>query len=109
MPSANSIRLRSVSVSSIRRMKTPPSWRANSQLNRAVRPLPTWKYPVGEGAKRTRGALTGVEGSAGSARNRAAQVDVVEGDGAGRGGGQKCGRLGQQALGVEAGRCHLLH
>src|SRR6266542_2038615 len=42
------------SVSSIRRMKTPPWWRANNQLNRAVRAPPTWRWPVGLGAKRTR-------------------------------------------------------
>ena len=29
-------------------------WRANSQLNSAVRALPTWRWPVGDGAKRTR-------------------------------------------------------
>src|SRR6266545_7475066 len=42
------------SVSSIRRMKTPPWWRANNQLNRAVLAPPTWRWPVGLGAKRTR-------------------------------------------------------
>src|SRR5438094_9399141 len=42
------------SVSSIRRMKTPPWWRANSQVNSAVRAPPTWRWPVGLGAKRTR-------------------------------------------------------
>src|SRR5271157_4247179 len=32
-----------------------PWWRcANSQLNSAVRAPPTWRYPVGEGAKRRR-------------------------------------------------------
>src|ERR1019366_3818765 len=36
----------------------PPWRRAKSQLNRAVRALPTWKKPVGEGAIRTRGAST---------------------------------------------------
>src|SRR4051812_12008249 len=46
---------RSKSVSSIRRMKVPPKWRAKSQLNSAVRAPPTWRYPVGEGANRTRG------------------------------------------------------
>ena len=33
--------------------------RANSQLNRADRAPPTWRYPVGAGAKRTRISLTG--------------------------------------------------
>jgi hypothetical protein len=33
---------------------TPPRPRANSQLNSAVRAPPTCKYPVGEGANRTR-------------------------------------------------------
>ena len=32
---------------------------AKSQLNSAVRALPTWKKPVGEGANRTRGASNG--------------------------------------------------
>jgi hypothetical protein len=27
----------------------PPCWRAKSQLNSAVRALPTWKKPVGDG------------------------------------------------------------
>src|ERR1700722_5608082 len=39
----------------MRRMKTPPAWRAKSQLKRAVRAPPTCRKPVGEGAKRTRG------------------------------------------------------
>jgi cytochrome P450 len=46
---------RSKSVSSMRRIRVPPKWRAKSQLNKAVRAPPTCKYPVGEGAKRTRG------------------------------------------------------
>src|SRR5262245_4530186 len=48
---------RSTSVSSMRRTNTPPVRRANSQLNSAVRAPPTCRYPVGEGAKRTRGAV----------------------------------------------------
>jgi hypothetical protein len=32
----------------------PPRPRANSQLKSAVRAPPTCKYPVGDGAKRTR-------------------------------------------------------
>src|SRR5258705_516605 len=47
---------RSWSVSSILKMKTPPLRRAKSQLNRAVRAPPTWRNPVGLGAKRTRAA-----------------------------------------------------
>src|SRR5260221_5106682 len=31
----------------------PPSWRASSQLNNAVRAPPMWSAPVGDGAKRT--------------------------------------------------------
>src|SRR3974390_1015026 len=73
MPSVHSARLRSVSVSSMRRTKVPPCWRAYSQLNRAVRALPTWKYPVGEGAKRTRGAVMPPW-----------SVVLFDGDGAGR-------------------------
>ena len=38
----------------------PPFCRAKSQLNRAVRALPTWRWPVGEGAKRTRTGEFGV-------------------------------------------------
>src|SRR5580704_10903260 len=60
MPSVHSLRLRSSSVSSMRSTNVPECWRANSQLNSAERALPTWKYPVGEGAKRTRGAAAGV-------------------------------------------------
>src|SRR5688500_3924504 len=45
---------RSVSVSSIRRTNVPPDPRASSQLNNAVRALPTCSCPVGLGAKRTR-------------------------------------------------------
>ena len=40
------------SVSSIRRRNRPPWWRANSQLNSAVRAPPMCRKPVGEGAKR---------------------------------------------------------
>src|SRR3954454_18660267 len=43
---------RARSVSSIRNRKVPPWWRANSQLNKAVRAPPIWRNPVGEGAKR---------------------------------------------------------
>jgi hypothetical protein len=35
----------------------PPLWRAKSQLKMKVRSLPTWRKPVGEGAKRTRGGV----------------------------------------------------
>src|SRR4051794_25937926 len=45
---------RSRSVSSMRSTNVPPSWRAASQLNSAVRALPMCSAPVGEGAKRTR-------------------------------------------------------
>ena len=41
------------SVSSMRRMKTPLWCRAKAQLKSAVRAPPTWKEPVGLGAKRT--------------------------------------------------------
>src|SRR5262249_16423164 len=44
------------SVPSMRRMKAPPWWRAKSQLKSAVRAPPTWRWPVGLGAKRTRTA-----------------------------------------------------
>src|SRR3989449_11744801 len=42
------------SVSSMRRTKAPRWWRANSQLKSAVRAPPTWRWPVGPGANRTR-------------------------------------------------------
>src|SRR4029450_6067520 len=42
------------SVSSMRRMNVPRWWRARSQLKSAVRAPPTWRWPVGLGAKRTR-------------------------------------------------------
>jgi len=47
--------LRSTSVSSRRRTIVPPFRRAYSQLKMKVRALPTWRKPVGEGAKRTLG------------------------------------------------------
>src|SRR4051794_33405406 len=54
MPSTISSEERSTSVSSMRSTSTPPRRRASSQLNSAVRAPPTWRYPVGDGAKRTR-------------------------------------------------------
>src|SRR5580704_15976734 len=57
IPSVHSGRLRSSSVSSMRRTNVPPCWRTNSQLKSAARALPTWKYPVGDGAKRARGGV----------------------------------------------------
>src|SRR5689334_11525770 len=54
MPLTNSGLKRALSVSSTRRMNRPPLWRAKSQLNSAVRAPPTWRNPVGLGAKRTR-------------------------------------------------------
>ena len=44
------------SVSSMRSTSVPPRRRAYSQLYRAVRTPPTWRSPVGDGQKRTRGA-----------------------------------------------------
>jgi hypothetical protein len=41
-------------VSSIRRMKVPPWWRANAHGNSAERMLPRCRKPVGLGAKRVR-------------------------------------------------------
>src|SRR5579864_2796174 len=46
---------RSTSVSSRRRIIVPLFRRAYSQLKMKVRALPTWRNPVGDGAKRTRG------------------------------------------------------
>ena len=48
----------SLSVSSMRKTNVPPVWRAYAQLNRAVRTIPTWGLPVGEGQKRTRTLLS---------------------------------------------------
>jgi hypothetical protein len=39
----------------------PPLWRAYSQLKMKVRALPTWRKPVGDGAKRTRGFESDVD------------------------------------------------
>src|SRR5664280_2261614 len=83
IPSTHSSRLRSASVSSMRSTNVPPDWRATSQLNSAVRALPTWKYPVGDGAKRTLGASPGTprllvfddgDGSRGAAVGRLADL-----------------------------------
>src|ERR1700683_3244790 len=41
----------------MRSTNVPPCWRANSQLKSEVRALPTCNSPVGDGAKRTLGAL----------------------------------------------------
>jgi len=60
IPSTSSGRFRSTSLSSTRRIIVPPCRRAKNQLNSAVRAPPTCKYPVGEGANRTRTALEGV-------------------------------------------------
>ena len=38
----------------------PPCWRANSQLNSAVRALPTCNCPVGDGANRARTFLSDI-------------------------------------------------
>ncbi len=54
MPSTISVDDRSASVSSMRRTNVPPCRRANSQLKSAVRAPPTCRYPVGDGANRTR-------------------------------------------------------
>ena len=54
MPATMSHDDRSASVSSMRRTKVPPCRRANSQLKSAVRAPPMWRYPVGDGANRTR-------------------------------------------------------
>src|SRR3954451_7085202 len=48
---------RSMSVSSKRRMNVPPARRASSAFNSAVRVLPMWISPVGDGAKRTVGRV----------------------------------------------------
>src|SRR3954469_1571199 len=49
---------RTLSVSSILSRNLPPWWRANSQLNKAVRAPPMWRNPVGEGAKRVTTGLS---------------------------------------------------
>src|SRR5438552_18713733 len=54
MPSTISAVERSKAVSSMRSTKVAPNRFAKSQLNSAVRAPPTCRYPVGEGAKRTR-------------------------------------------------------
>ena len=42
---------RATSVSSMRRMNVPSTWRACNQLYSAVRTLPMWRKPVGAGEK----------------------------------------------------------
>src|SRR3954469_22408360 len=49
---------RTLSVSSILSRNLPPWWRANSQLNTAVRAPPICRNPVGEGAKRVTTGLS---------------------------------------------------
>src|SRR5215217_8180981 len=61
---------RSTSVSSMRRMNVPPAPRASNQLNKAVRALPTWRCPVGLGAKRTRSCDMELCGMRASARGQ---------------------------------------
>src|SRR5690554_6832911 len=51
--------LRSTSVSSMRITKSPPWWRAKSQLKTAMRTFPRWSDPVGLGAKRVRMRVIG--------------------------------------------------
>src|SRR5262245_16514613 len=63
MPSTISSEERSASVSSMRRTNTPPAPRASRQLKSAVRAPPTCRYPVGDGAKRTRTAWLLLTGS----------------------------------------------
>src|SRR5881397_3110067 len=53
--------LRDWSVSSMRSTNTPFCLRAQSQLKSAVRAPPMCRYPVGEGAKRTRTVMAARE------------------------------------------------
>src|SRR5690242_13471727 len=57
----------------MRNTKVPPWWRANAQLNKAVRAIPTCGEPVGEGQNRTR-----TEGS----RRESVTGDHLVGEGA---------------------------
>src|ERR1700692_4581343 len=50
--SRNRVELRSTSVSSMRKMKRPPDFRAHKWLKNAVRAFPRCKDPVGLGANR---------------------------------------------------------
>src|SRR5688500_7034199 len=60
----------------MRKTRVPPWWRANAQLNRAVRTRPTWGLPVGEGQKRTRTfALATLDHLVGES------ADALDGDG----------------------------
>jgi hypothetical protein len=45
----------------MRNTKVPLFFSANSQLYNAVRAPPTWKYPVGDGAKRYRGVAVDID------------------------------------------------
>lgn len=85
MASANRASDLAASVSSKRSTKRPPPRRASSALSRAVRALPIWMRPVGDGAKRTtwpvmpRLCRTGPERATGTriARSRARQVPAT--------------------------------
>src|SRR5580692_2093600 len=74
--------LRSWSVSSIRRTNVPPVFRAQSQLKSAVRTPPMCRYPVGDGAKRTRVlmrdevARSKADGAVGFAASLVADVEL---------------------------------
>src|SRR5262245_26706707 len=61
MACTDSVVDRSRSVSSIRSTKRPWFRRASSQLKSAVRAPPMCRYPVGEGANRTRGGVAMTE------------------------------------------------
>src|SRR5690606_38057939 len=55
--SYDSCESRLASVSSMRNTNRPPWWRANAQLNSAVRAMPTCGLPVGDGQKRATTSL----------------------------------------------------
>ena len=81
---------RLVSVFSIRRRNSPPSWRAKSQLKSAVRTLPMWRKPVGLGAMRTMGrhpvgrivecVLIGAHGSSGGINTASTEAEEMGAD-----------------------------
>src|SRR5215831_2524181 len=60
----------------MRRMKTPLWRRANAQLNSAVRAPPTWKEPVGLGAKRTL-TISDMEFHSTAMRNRGPRAEAA--------------------------------
>src|SRR3954467_5249349 len=82
MTSTASCGERSVSVSSMRRMKVPPCERANAHGYSAERMLPRWMKPVGDGANRVRTFTVRISKQVEAARQVGLHVvEVLQADG----------------------------